>query len=85
MNVVIVSASWCTKCSPTKKVLTELSEEYGFNLEVLDADSNPEKVRDLGVRGLPTILMYKENYLTPSMIVGGKTKSELEVALGLGL
>lgn len=78
--VKIVTAEWCINCKPVKKSLSELQEELGFTLELVDADANPDTVRKLGVRGLPTTIIYK-NGAVSNTIVGAKTKQELLVGL----
>lgn len=77
--IKVVSASWCGQCGPYKKQL----EQSGIEFENIDADdeSNMELLKSLGVRSLPTTLVYK-NGDTFSLLVGNKI-SELKEILGV--
>lgn len=59
--IKVVSASWCGQCGPYKKQL----EQSGIEFENIDADdeSNMELLKSLGVRSLPTTLVYKNGEL----------------------
>lgn len=55
-KVVVVSASWCSQCGPYKRAL----EQAGIEYENLDADApeNEKLLSQLGVRGLPTTIVF---------------------------
>lgn len=71
MNIAvkIVSASWCNQCTPYKKAVDSL----GISFENIDADSedNMGMLQELGVRSLPTTLVYKDGELV-KMFSGNK-------------
>lgn len=71
--VKVVSASWC---GPYKKQL----ESQGIEFENLDADesSNMELLSSLGVRELPTTLVYKNDELI-GMVAGNKIEDVKEL------
>jgi thioredoxin 1 len=59
-------------------VLEEISGEYGAKLKVakLNIDENPDVAHAVGVRSIPTLLVFKDG--TPvKRIVGAKGKAQL--------
>lgn len=75
-KVKVVSASWCSQCGPYKKQL----QSQGIEFENLDADdsSNMELLSSLGVRGLPTTLVYNNDELI-GMVAGNKIEDVKEL------
>lgn len=67
--VKVVSASWCSQCQPYKKELEKQGIEYA-NLDA-DEETNMELLSKLGVRSLPTTLVYKDGEIV-STLVGNK-------------
>lgn len=59
--VVDVWAPWCAPCRAIEPALKRLQAVYQGRVEVwrINADENPEVVRALGVRGIPTLLVYR--------------------------
>lgn len=55
-GVMVVSASWCSQCGPYKRALDQAGIEY----EEQDADDpeNEALLKILGVRGLPTTIVF---------------------------
>lgn len=55
-TVIVVSASWCSQCGPYKKAL----DQTGIKYETKDADApeNEAQLTLLGVRGLPTTIVF---------------------------
>ena len=55
-------ATWCNPCIQLSPILTELSEELKDKIEVkkINADENPVTMGNLGIRGLPTMVLYKD-------------------------
>ncbi len=74
--VKVVSASWCGQCGPYKKQLGSQGIEFE-NLDV-DESSNMELLSSLGVRGLPTTLIYKNGELI-GMVAGNKIEEVKEL------
>jgi thioredoxin 1 len=56
------TAYWCPPCRHMAPLLEEAAQDYGPRLRVvpLDADANPRTMTRLGVRGLPTLLVYRD-------------------------
>ena len=62
-NLVLVDfwAEWCGPCKMIAPALEEISEEMNDNLEVkkLNIDDNPKTPQEYGVRGIPTLILFK--------------------------
>lgn len=60
--VVDVWATWCIPCRQMTPALDRVRDEFAGRVDVrkLDADSNPELVRELGVMGVPTMIVYRQ-------------------------
>ena len=72
-----VSTAWCGPC----KILTPIVEEVSDTLTnvyfgKIDADSNGDAANELGVRSVPTIIMYK-NGEPVERLVGVQSKKKL--------
>jgi thioredoxin 1 len=79
-NLVLVDvwASWCGPCKMISPIVDEISSDYQGRLSVgkLDADSNRETITELGVRNIPTILIYKNGEIVDKS-TGAVTKQKL--------
>lgn len=71
-------AEWCGPCKMVAPILDEIADEYSGKLKVvkLDIDSNPAMPRRFGVRGIPTLMVYKAGEVEATK-VGAVTKSQL--------
>ena len=71
-------AEWCGPCKMVALILDEIADEYAGKLKVvkLDIDSNPAMPRRFGVRGIPTLMVYKAGEVEATK-VGAVTKSQL--------
>ena len=60
--LVDVFAVWCGPCKQISPIVDEISSDYFGKLSVgkLDADGNPETMGELGIRSIPTLLLYKD-------------------------
>lgn len=72
-------ATWCGPCKMIAPVLDELSEEYQGKLKVckVDVDANKEAPAKFGVRGIPTLIMFKDGSVQETK-VGALTKGQLK-------
>ncbi len=54
-------APWCGPCRQIAPSLTEISDEMGDKITVakINIDENPETPTKFGVRGIPTMLVFK--------------------------
>jgi thioredoxin 1 len=76
--VVDVLAAWCGPCKVLSPIIDEVGAHFGESVLVgkLDADTNIDLVKELGVRNIPTVLIYKNGEVV-DRFVGVKTKSEI--------
>lgn len=60
--LVDVKAEWCGPCRQIAPIVDLISGEYAGRLKVavLDADQSPQTVEKLGVRSIPTLIVYKD-------------------------
>ncbi|MEQ4617890.1 MAG: thioredoxin TrxA [Corticimicrobacter sp.] len=75
-------AAWCGPCKMIAPILDEVSEEYKDRLTIakLNVDENPEAPVKYGVRGIPTLLLFKNGELAATK-VGALSKSQLKAFL----
>jgi len=61
LALVDVWAPWCGPCKLIGPVVDQISIDFNGQLSVgkLEADSNREIVSELGIRSIPTILLFK--------------------------
>jgi len=71
-------AEWCGPCKMIAPVLDEVSAEYEGKLAVvkLNIDENPKTPQHYGVRGIPTLMIFKNGEVEATK-VGALTKSQL--------
>ena len=55
-------ATWCGPCKALAPTLAAVVSEIGENIRVvkIDVDKNQPLAQKLGVRGVPTLIMYKK-------------------------
>ena len=72
-------AEWCGPCRMIAPALEELSEELGDRVTIvkLNIDENPEAPTKYGVRGIPTMILFK-NGEPAATKVGAEPKSRIQ-------
>ncbi len=75
-------AEWCGPCKVIAPVLEEIASEYDDRLKVckLDIDANEETPPKYGIRGIPTLMLFK-NGAVEATKVGALSKSQLTAFL----
>jgi thioredoxin 1 len=75
-------AEWCGPCKMIASVLDEVATEYGDKLTIakLNIDENPGTPQKYGVRGIPTLMLFKNGDIAATK-VGALTKSQLTAFL----
>lgn len=71
-------AEWCGPCKMIAPVLDEIAKDYVGKLTVakINIDENPETPQHYGVRGIPTLMLFKNGEVEATK-VGALTKSQL--------
>ena len=80
ISLVDVWAPWCGPCKTIGPIIDKLSSDYkdsDIKFAKLNADDNSEIVKTLGVRNIPTILIYKNGEVVDKQ-VGASPKKALE-------
>ena len=77
--VVDFGADWCGPCKQLDPILEEIAEENTdkFKIFKINIDENPMIPQKFGVRGIPTIMLFKEGKLIDTK-VGSLPKTALE-------
>jgi thioredoxin 1 len=71
-------AQWCGPCKALTPVLEDVSQKYTGKVKFvkLDVDSNPSTPPKFGVRGIPTLILFKDGQVKATQ-VGLISKNDL--------
>ncbi|MCS6121038.1 thioredoxin TrxA [Shewanella baltica] len=72
-------AEWCGPCKMIAPILDDVSEEYAGRVTIakLNVDQNNVSPAKYGVRGIPTLLLFKNGELAATK-VGALSKTQLK-------
>ena len=75
-------AEWCGPCKMIAPVLDEIAKDYSGKLKIckLNIDENAETAPKYGVRGIPTLMLFKNGNVEATK-VGALSKSQLAAFL----
>ena len=75
-------AAWCGPCKALAPIVDEVAAAYNGKVRVgkMDVDRNPSTPQRYGVRGIPTLLIFK-NGQVQEQIVGLVAREKIEKAL----
>ena len=79
-NLILVDfwAEWCGPCKQISPILEEIANEKdNLNILKLNIDENPVTPQKYNVRGIPTLMLFKDGKLIDTKI-GSLPKSSLE-------
>ena len=80
-NLILIDffATWCAPCKALSPVLADLSEELKDKCVISkhNIDEEPNCPTKFGVRGIPTMLLFKDGELAKTK-VGATTKSNIK-------
>jgi thioredoxin 1 len=71
-------AAWCGPCKMIAPILDEVASDYAGKLKVVkvDIDSNKETPAKFGIRGIPTLMIFRGGNIEATK-VGALSKSQL--------
>jgi len=72
-------AEWCGPCKALSPILEEVAKDNEGKVKFvkLDVDSNPATPPKFGIRGIPTLILFKDGQVKATQ-VGMLTKAELQ-------
>jgi len=75
-------ASWCGPCRSIGPIVEELANEFTGRVKVtkLNVDENPATPSQYGVRGIPTLILFKGGKIL-DQIVGAVPKARLKTMI----
>ena len=79
-------AEWCGPCKMIAPILDEVAGAYDGKLQVakLNVDENREVPARFGIRGIPTLMLFKDGQLAATK-VGALSKAQLTEFINLQL
>jgi len=71
-------AEWCGPCKALSPIVDEVANEVAGKMKVVkvNIDENPNAPTKYGVRGIPTLMVFKNGELVDTK-VGGMSKTQL--------
>lgn len=75
-------AAWCGPCKMIAPLLEEASSQYQGRVIIakLNVDENPDSAAKYGIRGIPTLMLFKEGKVSATK-VGALSRSQLQAFL----
>jgi len=74
-------AEWCGPCKMIAPVIDEIAEEYSGRLTVakLNIDENPNTPPKYGIRGIPTLMLFKNGNVEATKVGAVKMNCRLSI------
>lgn len=71
-------AAWCGPCKAIAPILDDLAQKYNGKIKIvkLDVDNNAATPPKFGVRGIPTLILFKDGQVKATQ-VGMISKNDL--------
>jgi len=72
-------AQWCGPCKALAPIVEDVAKNYEGKVKFvkLDVDNNPATPPKFGIRGIPTLILFKDGQVKATQ-VGLLTKTELQ-------
>ena len=72
-------AEWCGPCKAIAPALEEMAQSMGDRVTVakINIDENPQIPQQYGVRGIPTLMLFKEGQVAATKM-GAMPKAQLQ-------
>ena len=81
VTLIDFKAPWCQPCTALSPIIDEISNEYpNTKIGKMDVDENSEIPSKLGIRSIPTIIVYKDGEIVERK-TGSMSKSQLKTML----
>lgn len=79
-------ATWCAPCRAIAPVIEELADAHVGKIKVVkvNVDDNPATPGKYGVRGIPTLILFKDGEIV-DQLVGSVPKSQIEELINKAL
>lgn len=71
-------AEWCGPCKMLAPILESVVDEYDGKVKIvkINVDDNPETAPKFGIRGIPTLILFKNGQVVATK-VGALSKAQL--------
>ena len=78
-------ASWCAPCRAIAPIVDEMAQEYTGKLRVVkvNVDDNPATPGKYGVRGIPTLILFKDGKVV-DQLVGAVPRNQIKELIETG-
>lgn len=75
-------ADWCGPCKAIAPVVEDLASAYDGRVEFkkVDVDDNPDLAKQLGIRSIPTLMLFKDGQPV-NTVIGNVSRSNLSHAI----
>ena len=75
-------ATWCAPCKAIAPINDAIADDYDGKIKVgkVNVDDNPATPAKYGVRGIPTVILFKEGKVL-DQVVGAVPKAQLEALI----
>lgn len=79
LTIVDFWAEWCAPCRMLGPIVEQLAEENKGSVRVgkLNVDESPKTATKYGIRGIPTLLFFKDGKVQ-EQLVGVRSKGEIQ-------
>ncbi|MDH5750875.1 MAG: thioredoxin [Deltaproteobacteria bacterium] len=80
LTLVDFWAEWCAPCKALAPAMDQLADEFNGRIKVakVDIDSNPQIPTRFGIRGIPTVILFKDGQQL-EMFVGNNPQKVREM------
>ena len=80
LTLIQFSASWCNPCQILKPIIEKISNDKSDKIECYyhDIEQEPNQPVKFSVRGVPTVLLFKESKLLGTKVGATSEKDMLE-------
>jgi thioredoxin 1 len=70
LSLVDFWAEWCGPCKVLGPTIDSIAREYADTIKVfkLDVDANPQTPTQFHIRGIPTVLFFKDGKLVDQLV-----------------